>query len=78
MILKVLAKGFIFGKFSYMKSPWNVIDFLVILLGVTTETFARIYSKSFDMDIFKTFRVFRAIKTISIMPGMSYAIIFNA
>jgi hypothetical protein len=33
MILKILGLGFILNKGSYMRDPWNLIDFVVVTVG---------------------------------------------
>ena len=33
MLVKIFAKGFFFGKHSYLKDPWDVMDFVVVLLA---------------------------------------------
>jgi hypothetical protein len=64
MIIKSIAKGFILNKYTYLRNPWNWLDFVVITSGYAT----------IGMDVgnlagLRTFRVLRALKTVSIMPG---------
>lgn len=33
MILKIISRGFILHSFSYLRDPWNWLDFIVVLLG---------------------------------------------
>lgn len=33
-ILKIIAFGLIFGKNTYLKDPWNWIDFLVVITSL--------------------------------------------
>jgi hypothetical protein len=33
MILKVIALGFVMEKNSYLRDPWNILDFIVVLFG---------------------------------------------
>ena len=33
-ILKIIAKGFLFGQGTYLKSGWDVLDFIVVLTGL--------------------------------------------
>ncbi len=33
MLLKILASGFLFNKGAYLRQGWNILDFLVILVG---------------------------------------------
>ncbi|CAH1976056.1 unnamed protein product [Acanthoscelides obtectus] len=65
MVIKTIAKGFILNKYTYLRNPWNWLDFVVITSGYAT----------IGMDVgnlagLRTFRVLRALKTISILPGL--------
>lgn len=64
MVIKIIAKGFVLNKYTYLRNPWNWLDFVVITSGYAT----------IGMDVgnlagLRTFRVLRALKTVSIMPG---------
>ena len=62
MIVKVLAMGFILDRYTYLRSPWNWLDFLVIVSSYLTSVFG-------NLAPLRAFRVLRALKTISIVPG---------
>ena len=32
-LIKILGMGFIFHKNSYLRDPWNALDFLIVLIG---------------------------------------------
>ena len=64
MIIKVLAKGFILNNYTYLRNPWNWLDFLVISSGYLTS-----FIDMGNLAGLRTFRVLRALKTVSIMPG---------
>lgn len=74
-VVKVIAKGFILDKYSYLRNGWNVFDLLVIIFGFATEIIVIVTDRSHhlrdlvDLDIFRTFRALRALKTVSILPG---------
>ncbi|KAF6204694.1 hypothetical protein GE061_018855 [Apolygus lucorum] len=36
MVLKVIAYGFAFHPGSYLRNPWNLIDFFVIIVGIVS------------------------------------------
>ncbi|XP_041125495.1 sodium channel protein 1 brain-like [Polyodon spathula] len=63
MIIKVLAQGFVFHKFAYLKNAWNWLDFTVILLAYLTLAFPFLPGLS-------ALRAFRAMKMIAILPGL--------
>ena len=35
-VLKIFAMGFVFGRNSYLRDGWNVLDFIVVLASVIT------------------------------------------
>ncbi|XP_033624024.1 sodium channel protein type 10 subunit alpha isoform X3 [Fukomys damarensis] len=64
-LIKILARGFCLNEFTYLRDPWNWLDFSVITLaymGTATEL------KGFSG--LRTFRVLRALKTVSVIPGL--------
>ncbi|KAG5893248.1 hypothetical protein JTB14_013408 [Gonioctena quinquepunctata] len=65
MIIKTIAKGFILNKYTYLRNPWNWLDFVVITSG-----YATIGMEVGNLAGLRTFRVLRALKTISILPGL--------
>lgn len=64
MFIKVIAKGFVLNKYTYLRNPWNWLDFVVITSG-----YATIGMEVGNLAGLRTFRVLRALKTVSIMPG---------
>ncbi|XP_030387841.1 sodium channel protein 60E [Scaptodrosophila lebanonensis] len=65
MIIKIIAKGFLLNKYTYLRNPWNWLDFVVITSG-----YATIGMEVGNLAGLRTFRVLRALKTVSIMPGL--------
>ncbi|XP_069780422.1 sodium channel protein type 4 subunit alpha-like [Narcine bancroftii] len=63
VIIKVLARGFVLHTFSYLRNPWNWLDFTVVLLAYLTLAFPMIPGLS-------ALRAFRALKMIAILPGL--------
>ncbi|KAF0293556.1 Sodium channel protein type 10 subunit alpha [Amphibalanus amphitrite] len=64
-LIKSIAKGFILNKYTYLRSPWNWLDFIVVVLGYVT-----LFVNLGNLAGLRTFRVLRALKTVSIMPGL--------
>uniref|UniRef100_A0A3B5MVD1 Sodium channel protein n=1 Tax=Xiphophorus couchianus TaxID=32473 RepID=A0A3B5MVD1_9TELE len=63
-LIKILARGFCVGKFTFLRDPWNWLDFSVILMAYVTE-----FVDLGNVSALRTFRVLRALKTISVIPG---------
>ncbi|XP_040297450.1 sodium channel protein type 2 subunit alpha-like [Bufo bufo] len=64
-LIKILARGFCLNKFTFLRDPWNWLDFTVILLAYVTE-----FVSLGNVSALRTFRVLRALKTISVIPGL--------
>ncbi|XP_070542290.1 sodium channel protein 1 brain-like isoform X2 [Ptychodera flava] len=65
MLVKLFARGFVIYKFTYLRDPWNWLDFIVITLAYIT-----IKVNLGNFSGIRTLRVLRALKTISIVPGL--------
>ncbi|XP_066542488.1 sodium channel, voltage-gated, type I-like, alpha isoform X2 [Hoplias malabaricus] len=64
-LIKILARGFCIGKFTFLRDPWNWLDFTVIVMAYLTE-----FVDMGNVSALRTFRVLRALKTISVIPGL--------
>ncbi|XP_048871241.1 sodium channel, voltage-gated, type I-like, alpha [Brienomyrus brachyistius] len=63
--IKILARGFCIGKFTFLRDPWNWLDFTVVVMAFVTE-----YTSLGNLSVIRTVRVLRALKTISVIPGL--------
>ncbi|XP_068560220.1 sodium channel, voltage-gated, type I-like, alpha isoform X1 [Cebidichthys violaceus] len=64
-VIKILARGFCIGKFTFLRDPWNWLDFSVIVMAYATE-----FLSLGNFSALRTFRVLRAFKAISVIPGL--------
>ncbi|XP_019744421.1 sodium channel, voltage-gated, type I-like, alpha isoform X2 [Hippocampus comes] len=64
-LVKILARGFCIGKFTFLRDPWNWLDFSVIVMAYVTE-----FVSLGSFSALRTFRVLRALKAISVIPGL--------
>uniref|UniRef100_A0A8D0ED05 Sodium channel protein n=1 Tax=Salvator merianae TaxID=96440 RepID=A0A8D0ED05_SALMN len=64
-LVKILARGFCLEGFTFLRDPWNWLDFSVILMAYVTE-----FVNLGNVSALRTFRVLRALKTISVIPGL--------
>ncbi|XP_063789663.1 sodium channel protein type 2 subunit alpha-like isoform X1 [Pseudophryne corroboree] len=64
-MIKILARGFCLEKFTFLRDPWNWLDFSVIVMAYVTE-----FVNLGNVSALRTFRVLRALKTISVIPGL--------
>uniref|UniRef100_A0A8B9D3P0 Sodium channel protein n=1 Tax=Anser cygnoides TaxID=8845 RepID=A0A8B9D3P0_ANSCY len=64
-LVKILARGFCIDDFTCLRDPWNWLDFIVISFAYITE-----FVNLGNVSALRTFRVLRALKTISVIPGL--------
>uniref|UniRef100_A0A671T1V8 Sodium channel protein n=1 Tax=Sinocyclocheilus anshuiensis TaxID=1608454 RepID=A0A671T1V8_9TELE len=64
-VIKILARGFCVEPFTFLRDPWNWLDFSVIVMAHVTE-----FVDLGNVSALRTFRVLRALKTISVIPGL--------
>lgn len=54
------------NDFTYLRDPWNWLDFSVIIMAYLTIGIKDLG----NLSVIRTFRVLRALKTVAIIPGM--------
>ena len=65
LLVKSVSMDFIYSKGSYLRDPWNVIDFLVVVLGLIA------FSPAVgNYTAIRTVRVLRPLRTITGVEGM--------
>ncbi|CAF3828874.1 unnamed protein product [Rotaria sordida] len=64
-LTKCIARGFILQKYTFLRDPWNWLDFIVITLAYVT-----FFIDLGNVAVLRTFRVLRALKTVAVVPGL--------
>ncbi|KAI5107236.1 sodium channel protein type 2 subunit alpha, partial [Silurus meridionalis] len=65
-LIKIFAMGFCIGKFTFLRDPFNWLDFTVIVMAYVTE-----FGNGLgNVSALRSCRVVRALKTISVIPGL--------
>lgn len=65
-VLKIMAFGFMFsGENSYLRNPWNVLDFIIMILSVLS-----ISPIATKLNYFKMFRIFRILRLFGKNEGL--------
>ena len=65
-LMKIVAYGFALGKHTYLKDPWNWLDFIVVVTGLISF----LPGISANLMALRTFRLIRPFKTITMLPNM--------
>lgn len=59
--------GFVFHQNSYLRDPWNWIDFIVVVLGLVEML---PLGSSANFKALRTLRVLRPLRSINAVPSM--------
>ena len=69
MVIKVIAKGFILNNYTYLRNPWNWLDFIVVVSSMLEQL------PGMDgVSGLRTFRLFRPLRSLTTMPSMKMLI----
>ncbi len=71
-VSKIVALGFIVGEKTYLRDVWNVLDFIVVLLGVIDLLPSLSIS---SVLVLRTFRVLRPLRAISRFGELRFLVI---
>ena len=64
-VLKIIVQGFWIGKKTYLKDPWNVLDFVIVLFSILTWILEMI--KGADISFIRGFRALRALRPLRVV-----------
>uniref|UniRef100_A0A3Q3JUG4 Voltage-dependent L-type calcium channel subunit alpha n=1 Tax=Monopterus albus TaxID=43700 RepID=A0A3Q3JUG4_MONAL len=77
--LKIVAYGFVFHEGAYLRNCWNILDFVIVFMGLFTfvlDTVNKIAGAptekggGFDMKALRAFRVLRPLRLVSGVPSL--------
>ena len=66
-VIKIIALGFVMGKNTYLKDPWNVIDFLIVVTALL-DFFQGFIGGVVSLKSLRVLRILRPLKGIKTMP----------
>ena len=65
MVLKIIAMGFALEAHSYLRDPWNILDFSVVILG-----WFSLSASSLNISAIRVIRILRPLRTLNSLQGM--------
>ncbi|XP_060539344.1 sodium channel protein type 5 subunit alpha-like [Pantherophis guttatus] len=68
-VVKVVARGFVCNEFTYLRDPWNVLDFFVLIM-----TYVAFNQNFGSISALRIFRILRTLKAVSVIPGLKVII----
>ena len=64
--IKIIAMGFVFNKFAYLKEAWNCLDFFIVCVSIVGML--PIEGGASSLKILRTFRILRPLRSINKLP----------
>lgn len=64
-IIKIIAMGFAIGQGTYLKDPWNWLDFFVVVTSLLA-----FLPNVYNVSGLRTFRLLRPLRSLSTMKSM--------
>lgn len=61
MLIFVIGYGLIIDKNSYLRNPWNILNFIIII----ANTLPFFFTLGFSVNAIKVIRVLRPLRTIT-------------
>ncbi|XP_048366459.1 sodium channel protein type 5 subunit alpha-like [Sphaerodactylus townsendi] len=64
--IKVVARGFVWDEFTFLRDPWNCLDLFVLIM-----TYVTLWDTAHgSISALRVFKVLRTFKAVSVMPGL--------
>uniref|UniRef100_A0A1I8I3D7 Voltage-dependent L-type calcium channel subunit alpha n=1 Tax=Macrostomum lignano TaxID=282301 RepID=A0A1I8I3D7_9PLAT len=68
--LKIIAQGFVMDPNAYLRNFWNVLDFIIVVMGLFSIALQSLLPKSLDIKALRAFRVLRPLRLVSGLPSL--------
>ncbi|KAI6187261.1 Voltage-dependent L-type calcium channel subunit alpha [Aphelenchoides besseyi] len=75
-VLKIIAMGFLFHSGAYLRNAWNILDFIIVVIGLISTILSRMHIQGFDVKALRAFRVLRPLRLVSGVPSLQ--VVLNA
>ena len=69
-VIKIIALGFVFGKNTYLRDPWNVIDFFIVVTGLLDFFQGFLTGGVISLKSLRVLRILRPLKGIKTVPSL--------
>ena len=64
-VVKVIVMGFYFGPKTYLRDPWNKLDFLIVFFSILTMILESVIET--DISFIRGFRALRALRPLRVV-----------
>ncbi|XP_050797480.1 LOW QUALITY PROTEIN: sodium channel protein type 5 subunit alpha-like [Gopherus flavomarginatus] len=69
ILIKVLASGFVWNQFTFLRDPWNIVDLIV-----TVIMYVNLCLRKKNVPFLRIFRLLRFLKVISVIPELKVVV----
>ncbi|GFS83443.1 voltage-dependent calcium channel type D subunit alpha-1 [Nephila pilipes] len=69
-VMKIIAYGFILHPGAYLRNTWNLLDFVIVVIGVVSTALSNLMKDGFDVKALRAFRVLRPLRLVSGVPSL--------
>lgn len=75
---KIIAYGLLMHPGAYLRSVWNILDFVIVVIGLFTVAMSSFIpeGEGFDVKALRAFRVLRPLRLVSGVPSLQ--VVLNA
>ena len=73
-IMKIIAQGFFQHQNAYLRNGWNILDFIIVIIGVVSTIMSTLEIEQLDVKALRAFRVLRPLRLVSGVPSLQVII----
>ena len=77
-IMKIIAQGFFQHQNAYLRNGWNILDFIIVIIGVVSTIMSTLEIEQLDVKALRAFRVLRPLRLVSGVPSLQVIIAFQS
>ncbi|KFM70351.1 Voltage-dependent calcium channel type D subunit alpha-1, partial [Stegodyphus mimosarum] len=68
--MKIIAYGLVLHPGAYLRNTWNMLDFVIVVIGVISTALSNLMKEGFDVKALRAFRVLRPLRLVSGVPSL--------
>ena len=68
--MKIIAQGLFQHQNAYLRNGWNILDFIIVIIGVVSTIMSTLEIEQFDVKALRAFRVLRPLRLVSGVPSL--------
>ena len=74
-IMKIIAQGFFQHQNAYLRNGWNILDFIIVIIGVVSTIMSTLEIEQLDVKALRAFRVLRPLRLVSGVPSLQVSLL---